>query len=203
MNALRRQLSATGWQAVGFFGALAVFAIIAFFWGRGIEGDLDQVIIKRQQDHRVLRHLVHEAHPNEPQANSKSVQDLENSSGGEVATGPAGGGGLAPVEPQGDSGDEPNPGGGNDGSGSPADSQPVGSPPAIAPTAGPGAISPPPAAASEPEQNTPETGRPPSVLESAGNTVGEVLKGTGQVVEATSCGLTAPLLCPQALVRST
>jgi hypothetical protein len=36
-----------------------------------------------------------------------------------------------------------------------------------------------------------------SVLESAGNTVGEVVHGTGEVLEATTCGLTGPLLCPK------
>jgi hypothetical protein len=41
------------------------------------------------------------------------------------------------------------------------------------------------------------TGETPheSVLESAGNTVGEVVQGTGEVLEATTCGLTGPLLC--------
>jgi hypothetical protein len=46
------------------------------------------------------------------------------------------------------------------------------------------------------EQPAPET-RHESVLESAGATVGEVVSGAGHVVEATTCGLTGPLLCPK------
>jgi hypothetical protein len=44
-------------------------------------------------------------------------------------------------------------------------------------------------------EQTAAEARHESVLESAGATVGEVVNGGGHVVEATTCGLTGPLLC--------
>ncbi|HYJ22617.1 MAG TPA: hypothetical protein VEW07_11425 [Solirubrobacterales bacterium] len=131
----------------------------------------------------------------EVQANSKSVQDLDNGGGGEAATGPAGGGGLAPAAGDGEGDQAPGDGNGQDDDApAPADPQPNRNP---APTASPVAISPPPAAVDEPEQSAPEDGTSASVFESVGTAVGEALKGTGEVLQITTCGLTGPLLCPK------
>jgi hypothetical protein len=50
-----------------------------------------------------------------------------------------------------------------------------------------------------PEDNGGSTGETQheSVLESAGATVGEVVKGAGEVLDSAKCGLTGPLLCPK------
>ena len=138
----------------------------------------------------------------ELQANSKSVQDLETGSEGEAAPAQGGSGGesvpgltAGEGQPTNDGkGAGRNPPGPHDpGSGTPAD--PVQSPVATAPAGS--SVEQPVGGGGASEGGSETAATNPSVLEAAGSTVGEVVTGTGKVVEATTCGLTAPLLCPK------
>jgi hypothetical protein len=133
------------------------------------------------------------------QASSTEVPSLKNGSGGEAATGPGGSDAApAPGDPVDDGPDHPTKPG-----------QPRHDPPSAPPNSGNEGGSAPveqggpqgsegSASSESPasEQSGSET-RHESVLESAGATVGEVVNGAGQVVEAAGCGLAGPLLCPK------
>jgi hypothetical protein len=201
-TALQRQITATVWQAVGFFGALMLVLLAAFFWGSGIEDEVGTVEDRRQKDHKVLRQLVAEGRPVQAGSASQASPENSGSEGGEVQrsggsdTAPAPGEALdsepnTPPKQAGPRHDSPPapPDSGSGGEAAPAGQT---QPQAETPTE-----STPVDNGSPEEPTTPGPTRSESVLESTGNTVGEVLQGTGDVVEAATCGLTAPLLCPK------
>lgn len=173
-TALRRELEAAGWRALGFFGALVALAGGIFLWGLHIEGRVDQVVVERQHDHRVIERLA-EGKPvvrHQLQANSKEVQNLEL--GGDEGRAPKATGGTTGVKPpKGGSTKPPAPGkGGSKGEEAPTKSPASGqAPPTLSTTATPAGTSidqtPPPANSSTSEAS-------PGLIGNPGGVVGEV-----------------------------
>lgn len=62
-TALRREMEAAGWRALGFMLVLGALGLGTYLWGQHIEGRIDSVVTDRQHDHRVLRQLVHDTEP--------------------------------------------------------------------------------------------------------------------------------------------
>lgn len=190
-TALRREVEAAGWRALGFLLALGAVVLGTVLWGQHIEGRIDSVVTERQHDHRVLRELVHEAHPVEFQANSKSLQNLDQ--GGEAQRRPAAGApgeGSAPKghEPVAHNHPEPHSPSGHGGT-APQPEQPSSPEGEAAPTTAPTSTTP---EATPPPVTTPSPpGPPPSVpavplvpkaleaVEQAGKQVGGVVDQAG------------------------
>jgi hypothetical protein len=197
MSAMRRQLSATGWQAVGFFGASLAFAVVVVLWGHHIEGRIDTVVIQRHHDHRVLHRLV--VHDARVAARSESAPATANSNSREVGEDGTGGSGGAPA-PAGSNPKSPAKPGHprHESASAPPDSgSEEGAPPTSSASPNPTELgSPPP----EPKEDggtlgsTEGQGTVPKVVEATGEVVGDVQK---EVLTPTLClvrGLLQP--CP-------